>query len=97
MYNGYKTTKGRIGQFIEWKENEMKYKLREDRTEQYILVELIEEITIGLEEVRLKTTSGERVLNIADFTEYETIKRVKGNFEKMKKNIVAYHCASLIQ
>lgn len=87
MYKGYKTTKNRVGQFIEWQENQISYKLREDSTKQTIPLESIENITIGLEEVRLKTTRGERVLNIADFTDYETIKRLKGNFEKMKNNV----------
>ncbi len=87
MYKGYKTTKGRGGQFIEWQENQISYKLREDSTEQSIPTELIENITIGLEEVRLKTTGGEKVLNIADFTDYEMIKRIKGNFDKMKNNV----------
>jgi len=85
MYKGYKTTKGRIGQFIEWQENKISYKLREDSTMQSIPTVSIENIAIGLEEVRIKTSNGEKVLNIGDFTDYETIKRVKSNFEKMKK------------
>jgi hypothetical protein len=36
MYNGYKTTKSRIGQFIEWQENQISYKLKEDITIQSI-------------------------------------------------------------
>lgn len=76
-----------MGQFIEWQEHQIFYKLKEDTTEHCIPVDIIKEVNIGLEEIDLITIEGKRTLNISDFTQYETIKRIKMNFEKVKTNI----------
>ena len=87
MVKGYKGLKNRMGQFIEWQEHQILYKLRENTTEHCIPIEIIKEVNIGLEEISLITIEGKRTLNIADFTDYETIKRIKKNFENIKNYI----------
>ncbi|NDK54831.1 hypothetical protein [Pontibacter fetidus] len=87
MIVGYKGLKKRIGQFIEWQKSQIFYRLGEDSFEQSIPVNSITGINIELENIKVMTTEGEHNLIISDFTNYETIKRIKSNFEAMKLNI----------
>jgi hypothetical protein len=87
MIVGYKVLKKRTRQFIEWQKSQVHYRLGENSAEQHILIDSITEVNIGLESIQVMTTEGEHNLNISDFTEYETIKRIKSNFEKVKLSI----------
>lgn len=87
MIAGYKRLKKRTGQFIEWQKSQIFYRLGEDYLEQSIPVNSITEIKIELENIQVLTTEGEYNFNISDFTNYETIKRIKSNFEEMKLSI----------
>ncbi|WP_162428067.1 hypothetical protein [Pontibacter pudoricolor] len=87
MIVGYKGLKKRTGQFIEWQKSKILYRLGENSLKQHILLDSITEVNIQLENIQVMTTEGEHNLNISDFTDYETIKRIKSNFEKMKLTI----------
>ncbi len=87
MIKGYKGLKKRTGQFIQWHQSQILYRLGDNPLEKSISVNSIKEINIGLEKIQVLTTEGEHNLNISDFTNYETIKRIKGNFEEMKLSI----------
>ncbi len=86
MFKGYRNSKTRLGQFIEWQAVDIQYKLKEDASIKTISIKSINNINIGLDSIIVRTDTEEFVLNIEDFTNYKEIKRIKRNFEIIKKN-----------
>lgn len=87
MFRGLRNFKGRTGQFIEWREFDIQYKLKEYDSVKIISIETIMNINIGLDKIIVETTINNYIIDIEDFTKYETIKRIKNNFERIKKAV----------
>lgn len=78
--------KKRKGQFIEWKETGIEYKVIE-KTPIFLEYSEIENITINLEDVVFKLKDGsEKILSIKDYSNYNDKKKIKENFEAVRKN-----------
>lgn len=56
MFRGLRNFKGRTGQFIEWREFDIQYKLKEDDSVKIISIETIMNINIGLDKFIVETT-----------------------------------------
>lgn len=71
------------GQFIEWKEGKISFKLRKV-SENTIEYSNIESIEIKLDNIIITLKDGEKYdLNIEDYTEYEDRLRIKENFKRI--------------
>lgn len=77
----------RTNQFIEWNNNKIHYKLKDDLTSQTIEESKIENVKIGIDIMEIRLIGGETFkLDITDFEKYEDRIRIKSNLEKYKKN-----------
>ncbi|MBF9254976.1 hypothetical protein I2I11_16855 [Pontibacter sp. 172403-2] len=86
-FRSFRNAIGRTGQFIEWREFDIQYKLKEDDSVKTIPIKTIKNINIGLDKIIVETTTNSYRLDIEDFTKYETIKRIKNNFERIKISV----------
>lgn len=78
---------GRKNQFIEWKNNQLFYKLKDDKESTTVEESKIENVQIGIEIIELQVTNGKHLkLDISDFDNYEDRILIKSNMEKYKKN-----------
>jgi hypothetical protein len=87
FYEYRKNAKNWNGQFIEWNDNEIIYKTREEHTTILKYVQ-IQSIDIKLDEIILNTKEGEqRKIYIEDFEEYSDRVRIKKNFESLNNKL----------
>lgn len=86
FYEYRKNAKNWKGQFIEWNDNEIKYKTREEQTT-ILKYEQIQSVDIKLDEIIINIKEGEqRRIYIEDFEEYSDRVRIKKNFETLNNN-----------
>jgi len=85
-FKSSKDLKNKSGQFIEWKQNNIHYKLKEDKSSRTIDIKDIKDIQINLDSIYVTDLKNQTLkLDISDFREYKKRQRIKENFEKINK------------
>lgn len=75
----------RKGQFIEWPEDEIEYKTRDE--EATIELKDIKNVSIHLDTINIKSIQNQDYkIDIQDFTDYKTRLRIKENFTKLQRH-----------
>ena len=82
-----KKSKERLGQFFEWQNNVVKFRLKGHHSEYEIHRNEIKNALIHLDNITLDLIDGRQLfLDISDFKKYEDRVRIKSNFEALTKN-----------
>lgn len=86
IFKAYRITKLKATQFIEWNRTSIKYKLKNEQSLISITIDTIKNLKIGLDFIKIETSDKEFILNIEEFRDFKTIKRIKANFEELNIN-----------
>jgi len=85
VFRTLKEIKKRSGQFIEWTNEHLAYKLKNEAKPDKILVSDIQDIQVHLNIIEIVSRDDKKyLLDISDFEKYEDRIRIKDNFERMK-------------
>lgn len=89
-YRSYtKEINNRLGQFIEWEDDKITFRLKEDKNSTSILKSEVEHICIAVDVIKIIKKGGMVFnLDISDFSEYEKRIRIKSNFTQMTATLV---------
>lgn len=85
VFRTQKEFKRRSGQFIEWTNEHLTYKLKNEKKPDKILVADISNIQVNLDIIEIVVKDNTKhLLDISDFVKFEDRIKIKDNFEKMK-------------